>query len=159
MFAIVLSSNSKFSKALKSDVSNILVELRKQNQLVISNDTLMLASTGATQQNLITNTALLNDGRKLDYCVYTNFEDALYVKHLLSLGAHIILNPYLKMPAYAFIILLATDEQYIIIKFGFTDDIIERINTLKSEYSANVFLVGLRLVKSESCEKRIPLHC
>ena len=38
---------------------------------------------------------------------------------------------------------------YIIIKFGYADNIIKRIDTIQDEIGSDIILIGLRLVKSK----------
>ena len=51
MYNMILSSNSTISKSFKSDIAKILTKLRKQNKLIITNDSIQLKE-GVTKPNI-----------------------------------------------------------------------------------------------------------
>ena len=48
---------------------------------------------------------LLNENNQMTHCSYLNFEDLMYVQHLISTGTNLTINQYLNTPVlYAFMI-------------------------------------------------------
>ena len=100
MYDIVLSSNSAFSKSFRKDVSNILVELRQNNRLSISNDKLELKKP-LTVLNRSDN--LSNYSHRV--CSYDRPEDISYANFLIIEGANMPISCLLhKHVLYAFIL-------------------------------------------------------
>jgi hypothetical protein len=152
VYAIILSSNSKISKCFKFDVTKILSELRKSNNLVISNKEIKLKKKTINQNNEF-------DQQLLHAKIYTSYkyddlEDQLDIQKMVLGGSMIPLSKYVESPViYCVILPLLRDSKHVIIKFGYTDDIIKRIDSLKSEYKCNIYLIGLKFVRSEKTEK------
>jgi len=152
MYQLILSSNSIFSKKFKNDVSDILTKLRQENQLTITNNKLTLKKFKNNEHN---NASILKQQNNIHPCSYDSDEDMIYVRHLLDNGHNTALCKYLnKNVLYAFILPLKLDHQYIIIKFGFTDDIIGRFKTLISEYGCEIFFIGIKLVNTHKEERK-----
>ena len=143
MFNIILSSNSKFSKTFKSDISKILVELREKGMLIMEN-----------------NEIKLNDRGKIPKYSYTVFNreklvSYLYIQKLIRIGTQIPIAAYNNEHVmYAFIMDLHNVANLYIVKYGYTADIFERIKTLKTEYNCEIFLVGLMKIKSKKDEEK-----
>ena len=88
-------------------------------------------------------------------CTYDSFEDVNYVQHLLHIGANTPLSKYInKNVLYAFILTLKLNHDNIIIKFGFTDDIINRFKTLTQEYGCEIFFIGAKLINVPKDERK-----
>lgn len=49
MYELILSSNSKFSKSFKTDIAQILVQLRKENKLQITNNKIQLKTNNSNK--------------------------------------------------------------------------------------------------------------
>ena len=143
MFNIILSSNSKFSKTFKSDISKILVELREKGMLLMEN-----------------NEIKLNDRDKIPKYSYTVFNreklvSYLYVQKLIRIGTQIPIAAYNNEHViYAFIMDLPNVANLYIVKYGYTADIFDRIKGLKTEYNCDIFLVGLMKIKSKKDEEK-----
>lgn len=144
MYNLIMSSNSLFSTKFKNDVSEITknkIELKKNDKSKI-----------LSKNTDVDNDNILKCSIEIIHCSYKNFKDILYAQHLVKRGSKIILAPYLRNPLlYAFLMPFRT--KFIIIKYGFSDDIIERMASLKKEFKVNIYLVGLRLVKSQLMER------
>jgi len=78
------------------------------------------------------------------------------IKILIRNGAKISLQKYVNQHVmYFFVITISDVEQKnrIFCKIGYTADIIERIKSLKDEYKCEIYLVGLKYIRSEQQEK------
>jgi hypothetical protein len=153
MFQIILSSNSTLSKAFKLDVSKILTELRKNGDLIMTNNEIKLKKVPANQDDA-SNTFIVNCTKNTIVYSYDNHEDQILIQELIFNGSMLPLSKYINTPViYNFIIPLRHTTKAVIIKIGYTDNIINRIETLKSEYKCNVYLIGIKAVRSEKTEK------
>lgn len=170
MYALVMSSSSEFSKNFKKDVSNILVNLRSNNLLTIENDTLKLNNDiNGNTIHVFKNESNMNNEHNLMfkqaashklYC-YDSIQDIKYANSLVSNGSNIILTKYInKNVIYLVLLPIKTNDNQIIIKFGFTDNIVNRLKSLKDEYKCDVLLLDIRFVnmKSEEENFHILLH-
>ncbi|QGR54397.1 hypothetical protein [Moumouvirus maliensis] len=157
MYKIVLSSNSKFSKSFKEDVADILTELRQNNNLTITNKKITLKENPQTNINIIKQEKnIMNKMIKENFVPYSynNPDNLSFVRQLVVMGSYIELSKYVKKHVlYGFIIPLHNENNHIIIKFGYTEDIIDRIRTLKKEYKSDVYLVRIVTIKGESEEQ------
>lgn len=147
VFDIILSSNSKFSKNFKSEVSQILVDLRKNGKLIISDGELKY---DASFDNI-------NQSIKSKHYIYkyTNNEDITKIIHTMMNKEIIITKYYKQHLLYAFLIPYKNKYGYVIIKFGYTYDIIDRIKSLKKEFKCDrIYLLGLKIIKAEAREKK-----
>lgn len=74
---------------------------------------------------------------------------------LIKDGTHKNIVPYMEEPVlYLFIIDIPTPNHEIIIKPGYTADIVKRMKSLKDEYNCNVYFIDVRFIKSERDEKK-----
>ena len=157
MYKLIFSSNSTFSKAFKDDMAEILDELRKKNKLEVTNDGIKLKKSTKKYKNADTEKKEILENMISTYtpCQYTNPKDLAFVKALIVNGTKIPVCKYLNQHVlYAFIMPLRSEHFDIIIKFGYTEDIFERINvTLPAEYKCSVYLIGLKIIKGRSDEK------
>lgn len=158
MYKMILSSNSIFSKSFKSDIADILSEFRKNNMITITNEKIKI-NTKNVKSNINTDAKLHDciDIIKNDVKLYSHDSrnDSKYIEQLIKNGKKIPLQQYNKKNMlYAFIILLPCDHDFYIVKFGYTDDIMNREKTLQEEYKAKVFLIGVKLINTPSDEKK-----
>uniref|UniRef100_A0A6G6AA66 Uncharacterized protein n=1 Tax=Borely moumouvirus TaxID=2712067 RepID=A0A6G6AA66_9VIRU len=157
MYKIVLSSNSKFSKSFKEDVADILKNLRRNNNLTITNKKITLKENPQTNINIIKQEKnIMNKMIKENFVPYSynNPDNLSFIRQLVVMGSYIELSKYVKKHVlYGFIIPLHNENNHIIIKFGYTEDIIDRIRTLKKEYKSDVYLVRIVTIKGESEEQ------
>lgn len=148
MYLITLNSRSKFAKEFKKDVAKILVELRKNNNLEISENRLVLRTDDS--YNLISDSIT-----NIRHYSYDNIVDTEYVYTIIRKIIYSNLAVYLyENVLYAFIILHPNCERKIILKFGFSCEFVERYLSLKKEYKCNVFLIKLKLIKNQKVEKK-----
>ena len=151
MYKLALSSNSDFSKSFKNDIAKILVELRKDGQLTLTNKKL---KNNKSAQNEINATTLISK-QVSDLCTYNSYEGINYAQYLINCGTLIILSKFIdKHVLYAFIIPLKLENDYIIIKFGYTNDLLDRFTTLQAEYHCNVFFIGAKLITRQKDERK-----
>ena len=86
-----------------------------------------------------------------DNPIYWNFVQQLVIK-----GSQIVLTEYVnKHVMYLFIVTIKDplEQNRIICKVGYTFDIVDRINSLRTEYKCNFYLIALKFVESEKREK------
>ena len=156
MYELVLSSNSSFSNTFKTTIAKILVELRKNNNLEITNDDIKLKSNKQFKY-ADTETKQYLDNASIKYIPYNydNEKDKEYVDILIANHKNIPWSKYdYKHVLYAFILPLRTIHGDIIIKFGYTENIQDRIKSLMSEYKCPVYIVKIKIIKGERDEKR-----
>lgn len=157
MYDLILSSNSKFSKSYKSDVSEILVELRKNNGLVITNEKMTLKKPIKEEYQNIQALNYMQNIKNKQYKIYNymSHNDLSLLEMLIKEGANISLSKYIgKHVLYMFVIPIKTEHNDIIIKIGYTEDIIDRIRTLKVEYKTTVFLIRIKIITGKKDESK-----
>jgi hypothetical protein len=160
MYQIVLDSRSEFSKSFKSDISDMLITLRKKGEirLVIAN---MPSQQQQRRKGTIAKSQLsdlfLKDVIKvvnggLDA---TDVDDMEYVEGLIKTGEEIHLTSYLNDHVmYFFITNILNPDNHVICKIGYTSNINKRIGTLSNEYGGtNFHLIGLKKIKNISDEE------
>ena len=149
MYQIILGSNSAFSASFKDDVADILISMRKNGELEITNDKL---EKKKPKYNVDIANQLTYHAKP---CSYDDAEDMLYVKSLIINGNNIPVSRYMnKHVLYGFIIPLNTNHRDVVIKFGYSEDIIDRIKTLKEEYHSPVYLIKLKQITGKSDESK-----
>ena len=87
MYKVLLGSNSKISKKFKNDVANILVELRKDGQLKVTNKEITL------QKN---NQPIVQKYKDPSYPLYyrDNKRYTQFIDKLINFGKKIVINKY-----------------------------------------------------------------
>lgn len=151
-YQIILISNSTLSKSFKKNISKILANLRKQEQLNVSNDKMTLNKKSYKSMNE-TNDKNIGD---ITYPIYTynNIAHTQFVRHLKNLSANIPLAKFTnKHVLYAFVIPIKTNHNDIILKFGYSKDIFQRIKDLKSEYGSKVYLINIKIISGQKTKK------
>jgi hypothetical protein len=141
-YQIILSSNSTISKSFKKDVAKILVSLRKDGKLEITNDSIKIDKGAILQEYMLRS------------YMYTSVEDVEYARILVANGSLKPISKYLKKHVlYAFILTLSMEHEDMIVKFGYTQNIANRYATLKSEYNSGIYLVGVKQISGEDDEQ------
>ena len=152
-YQLILSSNSTLSKSFKKDVSIILADLRKQGQLNITNKKISLKKKTYKGMNELDNEII--DNVSFPIYSYKNPIHVQFIRHLIKLGSNITLTKFAnKHVLYAFIIPTKTKHRDIIIKFGYSEDIFDRIETLQSEYKSKVYLVKIKIISGQKDEEK-----
>lgn len=153
MYKIILSSNSDISVSFKNDVANILANLRKNGQLQITNNKISIKNS---KSNMNQELATILEHRKKPYILsYNSFTDMMYVKHLITMGSNLSVSKYIgKHVLYMFIIPIKTNHRYVIAKIGYSEDIIDRYNTLKSEYKSDIFFIKAKIITGQKDEQK-----
>ena len=168
MFDIILSSNSTFSKKFKKDVAKLLVELRSGGDIVIAEDSIKTTK-------YINSEPILKDLFTVKEVIYEfsydNSDAMAYIKNLIDNGQKIPLTKFMnKHVLYMIITELKDplDKHRIIIKFGYSENIHNRLETLEAEYKCKMHLIGCKVISGESYEKKFhanlvkrhpELHC
>jgi hypothetical protein len=152
MHKILSSSSVKTLKHMNSDIGQILADLHKNDNSTSNKDNKTKNQSCAYDQKLT------SDRNYTPYS-YDNEENMLKIRKMIHDGSKIALFKYSDCPVlYAVILPLERESSSVIIKFGYSDDILMRIDTLKSEYKCNVYLIALKFVKSEKTEKKFHTH-
>lgn len=162
MYKIILHSRSDLSESFKDDVSDILVRLRKECALIITDNKLIV--------KMPENKKILQKHANIDPEIdsqiknmiiahtplsYDNPQDMMQLFIFVNQIAFIQLGSFLMQSVlYAFIVPLKRDHRTVVVKFGWSDNILNRIETLQTELCCNIYLIGIKKVKSESVEKR-----
>ena len=156
MYNIVLSSNGTFSKSFKGDISTLLVNLRQNNQLIIEKDKLQIKEDKYKNEDNKIN-KLLNNTENTDY---TDQNLLNYARQLIKDGMKIPLIKYKdKHVLYAFITTLQDQKlklnfkNRILIKYGYSENILDRIPKLHYEYKCHLYLVGLKTIAGKNYER------
>jgi len=159
MYELLLSSASKISKLFKKDVSAILANLRRKHKLCIDGDTLKLKKDKMVLSRIESPKAIeLCNGWKLNndpVFKYTNKEDCHILESLVSNGSRIFLTNYAHQHVlYAFIMPFEMDDERVIVKFGYSEDIVTRFGKLKTEYKCSeIYLIGIKIIHGQRTEK------
>ena len=160
MYEIIMSSSSAFSKSFKTCVSKILCELRQDNKLIITTNEIALAKPNYNKKTICDKQIKSN----LDMILHNNTMEHTYdnpfycnmVKVLIRDGSQIPLQKYANNHVLYFFIITIVDfenKNRIFCKIGYTADIISRIKSLREEYKCELYLIGLKYIRSEQMEK------
>ena len=152
MYQIVLDSRSKFSQAFKSDISDLLINLRKSGVIQFMDTSQrqrrMTISHYDDPTLFVTDTT--NIGMKTN-----NEEHMKYINELITNGKEIRIQKYSREHILYFFITDIKYEDYVICKIGYTSNLTDRINSLPTEYEGSIFhLIGVKRIKDEHKEKK-----
>lgn len=162
LYNIILSSESKISKAFKKDVSKILAELRKNGEIEITKTQVRTKKhrrvlkdphkPKVNDDNELLE--MIKEESKCEFYCYDKLSDVIKLKKMIKEGSKIPLFKYADTPViYLVLITLKRLHKYVVVKVGYTVDIIDRLRTLKKEYNANVFLLDIKCIKHEGVEE------
>ncbi len=152
-YQILFSSNSTLSKSFKKDISKILADLRKNNAIELTNNKIKLKKNNAmTNTNFDVCKKISKSFRPYSY---KNIEDRAYVQSLITCGANFSIAKYINCHIlYAFIIPIKTEHDDIIIKFGYSEDLVERITSLQSEFKCKIFFIKAKIISGKKNERQ-----
>jgi len=159
VFEIILSSNSDISKSFKKDVSKILADLRKDGNLIITNDVVTITKELKKQRTNVDEEKDIQIQNLFDKKLALSYDNPYDMSQLYLLINQMSYQPigsYVdRSVLYAFIVTIKRDHNNVIVKFGWTLDILERITKLQYEFGSNFYLIGIKPVKNEPVEKRL----
>lgn len=153
MFTIYLNSSTKFGKEFKNDVSDILVKLQEENKLMVNSNGLTLKNSNTSFQ-MVKNKLVNEINTKYNFNNLVHFND---IVNRIRKGLSNNLLDYVennKHVMYVFVLFIHNYEMNIIIKIGYTHNLIERMKSLKQEYKCDILPLGFKNVRSESDEKK-----
>ena len=168
LYSIILSSRSVFANKFKSDISKILAVLRGNGYISLTKEGVELAVNGvAINTGVVLPVGIPTLMTRPDHSLFTqtvsreivpyrlsNPADLQFALQLIAEGANIPIAKYNnKHVLYGFILALPSITDTIIIKFGYTENIVNRFISLRSEYGCEIFLVCIKLVRGESAEQ------
>jgi prophage antirepressor-like protein len=158
MYQIVLDSRSEFSKSFKSDVSDMLISLRKSGNIQLTNTTIpkqrqrkvTIEHSNISEIFMNDIIQVVNGGMKT-----TNDDNMEYVENLIKKGENIRLASYANDHVMYFLITnILSNKEQVICKIGYTSNIYKRMNSLVSEYHGSKFhLIGLKKIRNISDEE------
>lgn len=94
---------------------------------------------------------MVNTNNQATHLCYENKLDVAYVKSLIRIAKFLPLLKYnQKYVLYAFVIPLNTNHDNVLVKFGYTKNIIHQFNKLKNEYKSGIYLIGLNIINDIS---------
>lgn len=131
--------NDNLVKTIDKLCDNGILSLSKDGEYIINDD--------------IQRVLHQNDPIKMSW---NNPDDVDYVDRLVKSGKDITLRPYLDNTVmYMFITSLSSENdsnKNIICKIGKTDDLVDRLKSLRKNYECGFFLCRLKLIKNKSVE-------
>ena len=157
MFKILMNSNSDISKSFKNDVSDILCNMRKDGELVITNNKICVKKL-KKHENIDSNndSLIINNINEHEPLSYDNIFDMYRLHQLVNQMTYIPLTSFIGQSVlYAFVIALKRSHKYVVVKFGWTEDILKRIGELQSKFACNIYLIGLKKVRNEKVEHNL----
>lgn len=154
MYQLIMSSNSKFSKNFKKDVSKILADLRKQGKLNITNKKVSLKKTGPNaMMDHKCNDIITSNINQYPVYNYSNPQHNKFLTELLNQGRGTSLSQFVRRHAlYLVIIPLKNERGDIVIKFGYSYNIHKRLKSLAKEYKCKVYFIKAKFIDAESDE-------
>lgn len=158
LFELVMSSNAPIARHFKRDVAEILSHFIETNQIKITKDKVVSKKPKGIK-DMDTERDNTLDKEDIHICSYDSPQDMEYVMNLIDKNPAISCDKYAgKHVLYAFIIPLRSKHRYIIIKFGYTEDLAGRFKSLKKEYNSKVYFVKAKLITGEADERRFHKH-
>lgn len=86
---------------------------------------------------------------------YDSPGDMIYVQHLITTGKFFSISKFKdRHVLYAFIIRIETDHRYVIIKFGYSENIADRFSTLASEYKSQCLFIKAKIIANKGDEQQ-----
>jgi prophage antirepressor-like protein/uncharacterized C2H2 Zn-finger protein len=153
MCQIIMSSNKKFAKKFKEDVSEILDNLRQSGQLTLSQNTILVNTEHSQLMETHIN-SVIESGKEIQS--YDNPAYNEFVKNLIINGTKISITPFMNNHVmYMFVTTLKdpSGKNRILCKIGYTYDIVTRLASLRSDYGCKFYQIAFKIVKSEQYEK------
>lgn len=152
-YQIILSSNSNISISFKNDVSKILSKLRKNGELVITNNNIKIDDKRKKiLPNIPAVEKIINETNLIPYN-YNNQINITYICSLISQTKKFPIHNYIKQHVlYAFLLPIPVKNDDIIIKFGYTENILNRFGQLESEYKCKPIFISCRIISGQSDE-------
>jgi prophage antirepressor-like protein len=157
-YELVMSSNSEISKKFKKEVARKLVELRKEGKFIITNKKPLKGKTNIKKEH----SKIINEPKKIEnenkprhpLYKYNNPKQIEFVRKLMDVGKRTALCEFaFKHILYAFIMVINTDHEYIIIKFGYTEDIYDRMTSLANEYKTEIHFIKAKIINGKKDEE------
>lgn len=134
-------------------MAEILADLRKQGQLIITNDKISLKKQSRKHMDINKNEII----KKKSYIIYNynNETHINFINNLIQCGHLISFAGFAnKHILYVCIIPLKTKHDDIVIKFGYTNHIFKRRKSLISEYGSEVHFIKLKIINGEPDEQK-----
>jgi hypothetical protein len=157
LYQIVLDSRSAFSKSFKSDISDLLINMRKNGNIQFAG-IVQPQRQQRTQPSDLSKLVVGSDiaianqlGMKT-----TNIRHMQYVNYLIQKGTQIRVEQYHgRHVMYFYITDIKHDDDYVICKIGYTSDIATRVGDLSKEYGNRIlYLLSIKCVKSQRRERK-----
>jgi len=144
-YDMILNTNSIFTKQFKSDITKMLIKLRKHGLLGLNNDTLEVNIKKAKSVPTID-----HFDKPYTYTqTYNNIQLVEFVNKQIQNFKKVNIGKYHKLHIMYLCIITFVDPlrlNRIICKIGYTCDIIDRICSLKNEYKCKCYLIALKTI-------------
>lgn len=151
-YNMMLHSNNVFAQQFKNELAPLLDKLTNVGSLIIKDGKLDLNIHKQTNESKITSIE--------NRCIYNQTFDNVQLTEFIKQRIENIKitgwNKYIKRNImYCFITNLKDPYNHnrILCKIGYTYNLINRIISLKKEYTCKFYLIGLKLIESENDEK------
>ena len=155
MYSLLFSSHSEISEQFKKDISKILVQLRKDNKLTITNNSIKLNKSKNIDNDSEHSKFIIKTTINAPIYTYNNKNQHKFIQELLSSGANFKISKFTnKHVLYMYIISLKRDHSDIIVKIGYTEDLDVRWKSLKSEFKCNIYFVKAKIISGQKAEKK-----
>jgi hypothetical protein len=169
MHELIMSSNSDISHIFKKDIAKIHIEFRKSGELEITNEKVSKKGNDTEPRQVEPRQVeptqvepIQVEPTQVDLTIpkyvysYKNPNDMLHVRSLVYMGTKIMVNEYMNQNVmYAFVVQIETKHTDVIVKIGYTEDIIRRYQELKAEYKCNkIHLIHLKYVTGRRDESK-----
>lgn len=145
---ILMSSESALSKRFKNDIAGIMAELDNEGRIEITNKKMSLCDQ--------TNNKKINELVDAVKFAPFSYESKEHLARIYSTLTNLSLRPFAKYlntsVLYIFIVPLKRDHNNIVVKIGWTCDILKRWKQLASEYHSNFYLLDIKKIEKESVE-------
>lgn len=150
MYKMVMKSNSPISVKFRDDVAEIIVELRKNNGLMIENDSLKI-------KPITDNSSLrLSEINRPYTC--DNVDHMNEIKKEIMKSRNITVSKYINKPVMYMFVIGTTLDKTPILKIGYTQNISQRAKELTAHYNSQLYLIRIKEITSISEEMKFHKH-
>ena len=158
LYDIIFESNTKNAKEMKTEIKNILCELRKNKMFTIQNDKMCL-NIKQNQSIITIDKKDMNDdnlkNKFLDIIKHPKHSYDSYLDKLLSDSTKInIAQCHDSHILYMYLMSMKDPENRnrMFVKIGYTSSIADRKNSLESDYNCSMFLIMIKKIQSSKDE-------
>lgn len=151
-YEIILACKAGTSETVRLDIGRIIRAVRN-NEFIIDDQLLHQVLNPIPKSNTHDDLIKILDTGIVPYD-YDNPDHLIYAQYLVSKGAYCDITKYINRKVlYAILLVLKNPSNTkIIIKFGYSKDILGRFMQLKNEYNCDIFFIDAKIINSEKEE-------